>query len=306
MARTANDTSQDDDELAQKYLTTKQVASLLHVKERKIYDLAAAGEIPGTRALGKWLFDRQAIYNWLDGHNTDGQGRRQQEAPNVVLGSHDPLLEWALRESNSGLASFLDGSLDGLERFLKSEGICAGLHLLDGDSGEWNIPAARARIDGEPAVLIEWAWRERGLIVAADNPLGIGGVADLAGRRLAQRQAGAGSQVLLEHYLSNGLTKGSKPTLLKPARSENDAALSVLEDHADAAFGLKCVARQFRLGFVPIVRERFDLLVWRRDWFQPPFQRLLAFTRSAEFQTRAKSLTGYDVSNLGAVHFNGR
>ena len=121
MPKTAGTADPETDELAQKYLTTKQVASLLHVKERKIYDLAAAGEIPGTRARGKWLFDREAIMSWLEGHNTDSPSGRRSDPPNVVLGSHDPLLEWSLRESNSGLASFLDGSYDGLERFERRE-----------------------------------------------------------------------------------------------------------------------------------------------------------------------------------------
>ena len=156
------------------------------------------------------------------------------------------------------------------------------------------------------AVLVEWAWRDRGLIVAPDNPLTIDGIADLQGKRLATRQYGAGSQVLLEHLISTGLDGKEPPQLLHPARSENDAALAVLEDQADAAFGLRSVARQYRLHFVPILKERFDLLVWRRDWFQPPFQSLMEFTRTQTFRERAETLTGYDVSGLGKVHFNGR
>lgn len=292
--------------LAEKYLTTKEVASLLHVKERKIYDLAAAGDIPGTRALGKWLFEREAIYDWLDGHNNYAtDARRRAEPPNVVLGSHDPLLEWAVRESTSGLASFLDGSLDGLERFARAEGVVSGIHLFDPAADDWNVPSVAARLPNEPVVLAEWGWRDRGLIVAPGNPLKIGGFGDLVGKRIAPRQETAGSQVLLQHYLRTEIGEDVSATFLKPARTETDAALAVLENQADAAFGLRCIARQFRLEFVPVVRERFDLLVWRREWFQPPFQRLLAFTQTEEFRERAEMLTGYDLSGLGTIHFNG-
>jgi excisionase family DNA binding protein len=306
MPRSKRNETPPADDLSDKYLTTKQVASLLHVKERKIYDLAAAGDIPGTRALGKWLFEREAIDSWLEGHNNSVDQQRRAAPPNVVLGSHDPLLEWSVRESNSGLASFLDGSLDGLNRFQNAEGIIAGIHIFDPQTDDWNVPAVSNLLETEPAVLVEWAWRERGLIVAAGNPHAIKGIQDLAGKRIATRQQGAGSQVLFEHYLEKHAIGKTDANFVRVARTESDAALAVLEGEADAVFGLKCLARQFRLDFVPVVRERFDLLVWRREWFEPPYQRLMAFTKTREFKRRAETLTGYDVAGLGTVHFNGK
>ena len=89
------------------------------------------------------------------------------------------------------------------------------------------------------------------------------------------------------------------------ARTESDAALAVLEDKADTALGLGAIAEQLRLGFVPLVRERFDILVDRAAWFDPPLQRLFAFFRSSAFLAKAKELAGYDLSGLGRVHFNG-
>lgn len=305
-----SDPKQDEatlaEDLSEKYLTTKQVAALLHVKERKIYELAAAGEIPGTRALGKWLFEREAIYSWLEGHNNGVDVMRRAAPPNVVLGSHDPLLEWALRESKSGLASFLDGSFDGLTRFANAEGIVAGIHIADSHSDAWNVPVVSDLLENQPVVLTEWAWRERGLIVADGNPLGIETVDDIAGRKVATRQNGAGTQILFEHLLRKHDIAKSDLTIVGPARTENDAALAVLDGEADATFGLKCIARQFRLDFVPVVWERFDLLVWRREWFESPFQRLMAFAHSEAFRKKAEVLTGYDISGLGTIHFNGK
>ncbi|MGH6944331.1 MAG: substrate-binding domain-containing protein, partial [Geminicoccaceae bacterium] len=65
------------------------------------------------------------------------------------------------------------------------------------------------------------------------------------------------------------------------------------------------MARQFRLDFVPLVRERYDLLVRRRAWFEPPLQRLAAFCRGARFAAKARDLGGYDVAGFGRVHYNG-
>lgn len=287
------------------YLTTKELAELLRIKERKVYDLAAAGEVPCSKAMGKLLFPRDAVNAWLAQNSSGVEGLTRAPLPTVFLGSHDPLLEWSLRESGSGIASFFDGSFDGLDRFANAEGIATGLHIFDREAGDWNVPAVRRRFANEPVVLVEWAWRERGLVVAAGNPNKIRTVGDLDGLRVVPRQAEAGSQVLLDHLVAEaGLAPGALQ-FVRPARTETDAALAVLEGQADAAFGLASVAKQYRLDFVPVVRERFDLLVWRRDWFEEPFQKFLALCRGPVFEEHVRGLTGYDASGLGRVHFNG-
>ena len=287
------------------YLTTKELAELLRIKERKVYDLASSGAIPCSRAMGKLLFPRAAVEAWVAQYSSGAAAPLAAEHPAVILGSSDPLLEWSLRESHSGLASFLDGSMDGLERFARGEGIATGLHILDPASGDWNQAIASACFAGQPAVLAEWAWRDRGLIVARGNPKKIRGVENLAGLTIVPRQAAAGSQVLLEHLLQEAGIAPGKVQQLPQARSESDAALAVLEGKADAALGLSSLAKQYQLDFVEIIKERFDLLVWRRDWFEQGFQDLLAFCRSERFAKKAQELGGYDVSGLGRVHFNG-
>ena len=89
------------------------------------------------------------------------------------------------------------------------------------------------------------------------------------------------------------------------ARTETDAALTVQEGKADVAFGLASVAASFRLRFVQIIEERFDLLVDRKAWFDEPWQKFWRFCESERFLARAGELEGYDVSGLGTVHANG-
>jgi excisionase family DNA binding protein len=287
------------------YLTTRELAELLRIKERKVYDLAASGDIPCTRALGKLLFRRRAIDAWLMRHSS-GETGDPKVFPAVFVGSHDPLLEWALRESDSGIATYFDGSLDGLERFGEGEGIATGLHIFDNESKQWNVPAVEQRFPGKPVVLVEWAWRERGLIVAAGNPEKLSAVSDLEGKRVVPRQPQAGSQLLLDYLLADAGLDETSVTMTRPARTETDSALAVLDGQADAAFGLWSVAKQYRLDFVPIVRERFDLLVWRSEWFEEPFQKFLEMCWSDAFAEKVESLDGYNVGNFGMVHYNGK
>lgn len=288
----------------QEYLTTKEVAALLRIKERKVYDLAASGEVPCSRALGKLLFPRRELEAWLHREGGNMPAPAQSARPNVMLGSHDPLLEWAVLESRAGLASFLGGSHDGLERFAAGEGVAAGLHIHDGDTGDWNVPAVRGRLPEGDCALVEWAWRQRGLILPETLADDVHGLADLKGRSFAPRAGETGSQSLFDTLLAQAGVAPDDIANIAPARSEADAVVAVTDGKADAAFGLKCLARRFRLAFVPLIDERFDLLVSRRAWFDPPLQALLDFCRRPEFAEKAAELGGYEVTDFGRVHFN--
>ncbi|MEM1200595.1 MAG: helix-turn-helix transcriptional regulator [Pseudomonadota bacterium] len=286
------------------YLTTREVAELLRLKERKVYDLASSGALACSRATGKLLFPEDAVRAFLAEHSSADRPS-SAERPAVFLGSHDPLLEWALRQSECGLATFFDGSADGLERFCRREGVATGLHIKDDAEEGWNVEAVEGACAQEPVVLVEWAKRQRGLIIGPEVSRNVRDFADLAGLRLVPRQASAGAQKLLLDLLGASQIAENELTLTEPARTELDAALALLEGKADAAFGLASVASTHRLRFVPILEERFDLLIDRRAWFEAPLQSFWQFCASTAFQARAGELSGYDISDQGTVHFNG-
>ena len=279
------------------YLTTKEVADLLRVKERKVYDMVAAGEIPHRKITGKLLFPHGELVGWIE-----GSGAAQSvERPALVTGSHDPLLDWALRESGAGLATLWNGSCDGLEVFTGGRAALAGLHI-PGD-GEWNIAALEAR-DLHDAVLIGWAERVRGLILAPGVADMIHGFGDLRGRRVILRQEGAGTTALFERMMVEaGLSSGDILTRSSPAHTESDAAAAVAAGEAEATLGLEAMARQFRLVFRPLVRERFDLVIDRRAYFKEGVQRLMHFARSETMTAKAAALGGYDLAGLGVVRW---
>ncbi len=290
-------------------MTTREVADYLRIKERKVYDLVREKRIPATRVTGKWLFPKHLIDRWVArGTAFPDMAAAMVPPPPVAAGSHDPLLEWSLRESGCGLAMMSGGSLDGLEAVLAGDAVICGLHVLeDGDSGTYNRNLVAEASAGLDLVLIEWAWREQGLVVAQGNPLGIATVADLKAKkaRVVARQPSAGSQILLAHLLAGaGIEMDALDVPAGPARNETDLGLAVLEGKADAGLAIAEVAQQYRLDFIPLKRERFDLLVRRRDYFEEPMAQLLAFATSDPFAARAAEMAGYDVSGLGNIVYN--
>ena len=225
----------------------------------------------------------------------------------MCAGSHDPLLEWSLRESGCGLAMMPGGSLDGLGRLAAGEAVVSGLHVYDAKTDSYNQAAVTAACAGLDVVLIEWAWRQQGLVLAPENPLGIGGVEDLKAKkaRVVARQPQAGAQILLEHLLAEaGLGRADLDVIGRAAMSETDLGLAVMEGKADAGLCIASVAAQYRLDFIPLHRERYDLAIRRRDFFEPPVQALLAFARSPAFVERAGEMPGYNASSLGRVVYN--
>ncbi|HXY59072.1 MAG TPA: helix-turn-helix transcriptional regulator [Methylocystis sp.] len=289
------------------FFTTRELAQLLRVKERKIYDLVSTGALPVRRVTGKLLFPKQEIDSWIAA-NGAGASERPAEAapPSIVAGGHDPLLEWALRESRSGLAALMDGALDGLARMEQNACIAAGLHIPEPKLHEWNVSAVRESFGGAPVVLIEWAKRTRGLMYRKDLKRGVSTLKDLGAARFLSRQPEAGSELVLSALLRReGLKKSDLNLVAAIERSETDLAMAIAAGRADVGLGVEAAARQLQLEFSPIIVERFDLLVWRKAYFDPPMQKLMRFCASDAFRDRAQAYGGYDVANFGAVHFNG-
>lgn len=286
-------------------MTTREVADYLRLRERKIYDLVSNGAIPCTRVTGKWLFPRSLIDLWLL-ENVEGAGPEPRTRPAaVVAGSHDPLLEWALQASGCCLALLVGGSMDGLARFARAEAAVCGLHIPEGE-GQYNIDTVRRTVAGD-CVIVEWARRSQGLMLAAGNPLQIERIADLRdrGARVIDRQEGAGSRLLLNRLLDEaGVEREQVAFLDEVAVNHADVAREVHAGHADAGLGLEAAACDAGLSFVPLAQERFDLLIDRREYFEAPVQLLLALTQSPRFTERAAALGGYDLSATGIVRYN--
>ena len=288
---------QDQRDNDPKYLTTKEVAEILRVKERKVYDLAGAGEIPHRRITGKLLFPKEELLGWIENGCEPVAGGR----PPVLTGSHDPLLDWAVRESGSNLATLFNGSRAGLECFADRKAALTGLHIPGG--ADWNVDAVAAQ-EPKNCVLIGWATRARGLVLSKSARDTITSFSDIKGKRVVQRQPGAGGATFFDNMLRReGLSVADLDLVSGLAHTEYEAAAAVAAGQADAAIGIEAMARQFDLGFLPLADERFDLLIDCHIYFTRPVQKLFTFARSPACHDRAATLGGYDLSQMGTVRW---
>jgi putative molybdopterin biosynthesis protein len=287
-------------------LTTKEVAAYLRISERRVYELVRRGTIPCTRVTGKLLFPRALIDRWLAAH-LETEPPEPARPPGVLAGSDDPLLAWAVTESESGLAVRGGGSLDGLRQVQQGRAAAAGLHIPERGDG-FNTATVAASAAARGCVLVTWAWRRQGLVLPPGNPDGVTGLADVVGRRLPviRRQRSAGSDILLTRLL-DALPDGSggPRTVTAGAHDERGLARAVLTGRARAGVAVEAAARELGLAFVPLAWERFDLLLDRRAYFEPPLQTLLSFAHSDGCAREADRLGGYDRGELGVVQWVG-
>jgi len=288
-------------------LTTAEAASYLRIKERKLYELVAEGAIPCTKVTGRSLFPRGDLDRWLLAGMARPLGVVPADPPPIVGGSHDPLLQWALIKSGAGLAMLPEGSESGYRRFLRGEIMAAAIHfhdLTDIDK-DANVVAVSSEPTLYDAVLIHFCSREQGLIVASGNPLGLGSIADIArlGARLARRPDGAGAQQLLEALLKHaGLGERDLHVALT-APTGPDIAQAIRAGHADCGVATRAVANVADVDFVPLLSERFDVLMRQRDSYRPPLERFIAFLRAPDLAARAAELGGLDVSKAGQIRW---
>ena len=288
-------------------LTTAEAADYLRIKERKLYELVADRAIPCTKVTGKWLFPRADLDRWLLAGMARPLGVVPADPPPIVGGSHDPLLQWALAESRAGLAMLPEGSEAGYRRFLNGEVLAAAIHFhaLEAPEADANV----AIVSNEPtlydAVLIGFATREQGLVVAAGNPLGLASLTEASRRpaRLAGRPDGAGAQQLLRALMKrDGIDERELPIALT-APTGPDIAQAIRAGHADCGIATRAVATAAGLDFVPLVSERFDLLMRQRDSYRAPLRAFLDLLRQPVFVERAAEFGGLDVAEAGKVRW---
>jgi putative molybdopterin biosynthesis protein len=288
--------------------TTAEAAAYLRLKERKIYEMVAEGTVPCTKVTGRWLFPKAELDHWLASSVSRPAGATRPDPAPIVAGSHDPLMEWALRESGSGLATLAVGSEAGFSRFVAGEMVAAAIHLhgLNDVESDANVAAMKSRGDLQDAVMIAFCRREQGFLVPPGNPLKLGSIEDVAKTRarIAMRPKGAGAQLLLLAVLQRAKVSLDQLAAVTPVCPTGpDIAQAIRAGRADTGIATRGVANAAGLDFVPLVWEPFDLVMRQRDYFQPPLQSLFNFLHSEELVVRARELGGYDLGGAGTVRF---
>ena len=227
----------------------------------------------------------------------------------VHVGSHDNLLDLVADElmgqaAPLRLVSSNVGSLGGLTAIRNGSAMLAGTHLLDPDSGDFNFPFLDKYLPGIEVLVLNLAIRHQGLIVPKGNPKALRGIADLARPDLSfiNRQRGAGTRILLDYQLQQA---GLNPATIRGYDREEfthmAVAVNVLSGAADSGLGIFSAARALGLDFVPLARERYDLVIPRRFIEDHRIQALLALLQREEFKVRIAGLGGYETPLTGQV-----
>lgn len=292
-------------------LTTSEASEYLRLGERKLYELVAEGAIPCTKVTGKWLFPREELDRWVLSELMRPSGMSHADAPLIVGGSQDALLEWSLRESGSGLATLAEGTESGVGRVVRGEAIAAAIHFhtendVADSSDDANVAAVRAISSLHDAVLIGFVRREQGLLLQSGNPKNLKSLADVLGSRakMAMRQPGAGAQMLLTALIKQHGAKLKDLHRLEPPRLTGpDLATAIHAGEADCGIATRAAAKTAGLDFVPLRWENFDLVMRQRSYFRPALQALTSFISQPALKQRAKDLTGYDTAPAGKIRY---
>jgi putative molybdopterin biosynthesis protein len=238
------------------------------------------------------------------------RGTGEIENTVVCIGSHDNSLDLLAntlkrRHPKYSLSSAHVGSMGGLIALKKGEAHIAGTHLLDEETGQYNIPFLRRLLGDRKIVLMNLVYRQQGLIVRRGNPKNINGFQDLAREDIVfiNRQSGAGTRLLTDKHLKE---LGILPDRVKGYGREEythmGVASAVLTGVADAGLGILAAARALELDFIPVAKERYDLAVPAEYMVLGPLTALLDIIRSdREFRNEVETLGGYDVSGMGKI-----
>ena len=225
----------------------------------------------------------------------------------VALGSHDltlDLLAQFLAERGSRLTSANVGSLGGLIALSRGEAHLAGSHLLDPESGDFNLAYVDRYLPGREVVVLGLVRREQGLILAQGNPKNVRGLADLTRSDIGfiNRQRGSGTRLLLDYHLKR---EGLPPESIRGYDREEfthlTVAAAVASGRVDCALGIHAAAEALGLGFLPLFQERYDLVIPREHYDSPKLAPLLQVLETREFREAVAALPGYDVAPMGKV-----
>jgi putative molybdopterin biosynthesis protein len=303
-------------------LSTQDVADMLHVSKSTIYDLIKNGGISSYKVGRKVRFTESDVQDYIS---------RSKKSQLVVNSSSNNLADFSLSGSEKKQDGFIicgqDLILDILSNYMRLHNIpalrayigsydslislynnkvnVASSHLWDSDTDQYNLPYVRRLLPGVPTVIIHLTCRMQGLYVAKGNPKGITAWADF-GRgdiTMINREHGAGSRVLLDENLKLlGIFGSSIRGYKKENQSHLAVASAVSSGEADVAVGSEKIARQVdNIDFIPLKKERYDLVVKKEDFQTYEIQTMLNIIRSAAFKNEFGNIGGYDITDMGKI-----
>lgn len=300
--------------------TPEEVAKLLKISRFTVYEMIKRGELLCYRIGRKMRIEASDLENYKRKarglENNDLQHTDQCMTSAVKLDTDNRLVvcgqEMILDiltkhlERQLPKSSFLRSytcSMDGLLALYHGSANVAATHLLDGETGEYNIPYVRALLPGQRFILVNLVYRYMGFLVTHQNPRNITDWSDLARAdvKFVNREKGSGARVLLDEKIR---CLNIDQRLIQGYNQEETSHLAIAScisrGAADVGLGIEKVAMQVpNLAFIPLQKERYDLVMRKEDLDKPQFKVLLSILRSSSFRNEIAGMGGYDVSRMG-------
>ena len=304
-----------------KALSTEQVADILHVSKSTIYDLIKRGEITSYKVGRKVRFTEEDVDNYIaKSRNLQGASNDKsllqndlmfgtnQSSKNFIICGQDVILDvlsnYLRLNGVSALRAYI-GSYDSLISLYQGKVQVTAAHLWDGDTDQYNIPYVRRLLPGIPAVIIHLTCRMQGFYVAKGNPKNINKWSDFAREdvTMINREKGAGSRVLLDENLRLlGISGMQINGYINETSSHLTVASAVSSGEVDVAVGNEKIAKQVdNIEFIPIKKERYQLIIKKDDLNTYEVMTMLKIIRSATFKKEFGNIGGYDITDIGKI-----
>ena len=312
-----------------KALTVQDVADILKIAKNTVYELIKRGELNSYKVGRKVRFTLEDVESYIESskkiqnpqektsnalsdiylNNFSGFSKIPENNEFIVCGQDlmlDILTSYMGKycKNISALRAYI-GSYSSLAALYHGYVQAATTHLWDGDTDQYNIPFVRRLLPGIPAVIIHLTCRTQGFYVARGNPKGIHSWEDLKRRdiTLINREKGAGSRVLLdEHLRLMGIYGSSIEGYNNETQSHLTVASTVSRGAADIGVGIEKIASQVEgIDFIPLQKERYELVIKKEIFDTPVVQNILKILRSDEFKSEFKDIGGYDISEMGNI-----
>ena len=305
-----------------KSLSTQEVADILHVSKSTIYELIKRGEIHSYKIGRKVRFTQEDVDAYIarSRHESSVQPVRRIEAVSSLL---HPKQDIENRLVLSGqdvvldiLANYLHlngvnaqrcylSSFEGLLALYEGKVDAAACHLYAADEEDFNTPFVKKLLPGLPAVLINISYRSQGFYVRSGNPKNIKGWQDMKRQDISiiNRRPGSSARILLDGQLKRlGIESRSLKGYDREMGSHLTIAEAIASGEADLAIGTERIARQNDgIDFVPLMTERYDLVVRRDRMPDGEIGLLLDILRSDAFKREIRPFSGNDYRDMGTI-----
>ncbi len=294
---------------------------LTRLRESRLADMAS-NHIVEALSLGYSLEELEAAFHlnlsrWREESKNSadlsgpGVSKIKDSGTIMIVASHDLALnilvsQFKERNPETDVDITFAGSLGGLIALQEGRSHLAGIHLLDEETGEYNYPYVRRILPGRAAAIVHLAYRIQGLMFTKNNPKKIAGLEDLGRRDITfvNRQSGSGTRVLLDLELRR---RGISPDMVRGYERELDThlavATSINRGEADCGLGIEAAARSCNLGFISLLKERYDLVIPEENFRSKLLSPLLEIISSQEFRNVVAHVGGYDTAQTGMTTF---